>query len=403
MTPEDIRAAAEEDLPSVIELTQQLVRIPTRGGIDPYDDAIETVAAWARAHDLESRVLRGADDEPLAVVCDVAGGRPGPRYVLDACLDTAPFGDVTAWTHDPTSGVIEDGWLHGRGSADSKVAVAIFLHIAARLRAQAADLAGTLTLLFDVDEHTGNFGGAKRYFAGPNAPTDIGGVMIGYPGPDRIIIGGRGFLRADITVRGTAGHTGSERTDTANAIEKASELVAELAEQRCPGEVDERLGLAPKVTTTKIGGGESYSIVPDHCTIGVDMRLTTQFTRADGEKLLGDLAAELDDRWHTTAPTTMEFRESWPAYALAPDAAINSALQAAAETQLGHALPTQVAGPSNIGNYLSMLGLVATAGFGVRYSGLHATDERIETSTISPVQATYHNAILRLLATIAPR
>ena len=393
MTPAEIRAAAEEDLPSVIELTQQLVRIPTRGGIDPYDDAIDTVASWARAHDLETRVLRGADDEPLAVVCDVAGGRPGPRYVLDACLDTAPFGDITAWTHDPTSGLIEDGWLHGRGSADSKVAVAIFLHIAARLRAQAADLAGTLTLLFDVDEHTGNFGGAKRYFAGPDAPTNIAGVMIGYPGPDRIVIGGRGFLRADITVRGIAGHTGSERTGSVNAIEKAGQFVAALASHQRPDEVDELLALPPKVSVTKIGGGESYSIIPDHCTLGVDIRLTTQFTRVHGEKLLVDLAALLDGSWPATPPTTLTFHESWPAYALDSSAPVKNALQAAIEAHLGHVLPAQAAGPSNIGNYLAGLGLESTAGFGVGYNGLHGTNERIEIETISLTQAAYHLAV----------
>ena len=43
------------------------------------------------------------------MVCEITGGRAGPRYVLDACLDTAPFGDEAAWTHPPTSGVIDGG------------------------------------------------------------------------------------------------------------------------------------------------------------------------------------------------------------------------------------------------------------------------------------------------------
>jgi succinyl-diaminopimelate desuccinylase len=54
----------------------------------------------------------------VALTCQVPGGRPGSRFVLDACLDTAPFGDEAAWTYPPASGVIADGWLHGRGSAD---------------------------------------------------------------------------------------------------------------------------------------------------------------------------------------------------------------------------------------------------------------------------------------------
>ena len=79
------------------------------------------------------RRLSAAGGETVAMVCEITGGRPGPRYVLDACLDTAPFGDEAAWTYPPTSGVIDSGWLHGRGACDSKAGAAIFAHVAARL------------------------------------------------------------------------------------------------------------------------------------------------------------------------------------------------------------------------------------------------------------------------------
>jgi Peptidase family M20/M25/M40 len=79
-------------------------------------------------------------------------------------LDTAPFGDEAAWTHPPTSGQIAGGWLHGRGSSDSKAGAAIFAHVAAWLRDTAGGVGGSVVLLFDVDEHTGGFGGAKAYF-----------------------------------------------------------------------------------------------------------------------------------------------------------------------------------------------------------------------------------------------
>ena len=87
-------------------------------------------------------------------------------YVLDACLDTAPFGDETAWTYPPLSGQITRGWLHGRGSSDSKAGAAIFAHVAARLQDMRGGFGGTVVLLFDVDEHTGGFGGAKAYSEG---------------------------------------------------------------------------------------------------------------------------------------------------------------------------------------------------------------------------------------------
>jgi succinyl-diaminopimelate desuccinylase len=89
--------------------------------------------------------------------------------VLDACLDTAPFGDEAAWTYPPASGQIIRGWLHGRGSADSEAGSAIFAHVAAGLQDRAGGWGGSVVLLFDVDEHTGGFGGAKAYFEGAAA------------------------------------------------------------------------------------------------------------------------------------------------------------------------------------------------------------------------------------------
>lgn len=55
-------------------------------------------------------------------------------------------------------------------------------------------------MLIDVDEHTGNFGGAKTYFAGPDSPSDVAGIMIGYPGTDKLVVGGRGVHRAQLQV-----------------------------------------------------------------------------------------------------------------------------------------------------------------------------------------------------------
>lgn len=394
-----IRDLAATDHESVISLVQQLVRIPTRGGIDTYDDIIDHVSRWLNGHGLDSQLLHDRNTgHAVALVCDIAGDHPGPRYVLDACLDTAPFGDVSAWRHAPTSGTIDNGWLYGRGSADSKAAIAIFMHIARHLRKHTALMHGTLTLLFDADEHTGHFEGAKQYF-GNETVGDIDGVMIGYPGHDELVIGGRGFLRAQITVRGQAGHTGSQRaTDNINAIEKAAELVNILAKHRLPGPTDAHLGLPPKLTVTGITGGESYSIIPDHCTIGVDVRLTRTFDEASAKKLIEEAVTEIDKRWPVPDKTTeIEYHESWPAYRLDDNAPIRVALMLAAEHHLDNKLTAKVAGPSNIGNYLAKMGIHATAGLGVNYRGLHGTDERIELATIPEIQAIYHEAVLSLL------
>ena len=391
----DTLQAARDDHDAVVELTQALVRIPSRSGIDAYDPVLDHMAAWLSNHGLKCHRLPGPGGTTAALTCEVTGAGPGPRYVLDACLDTAPFGDERTWAHPPASGLVAGGWLYGRGSSDSKVGAAIFAHVAARLQQEAGSFPGSVVLLFDIDEHTGGFGGAKAYFEGPGAPGRVDGVMIGYPGLDHVITGGRGVLRARLHVHGISGHSGGSKK-TPGAIAKAAGLIEKLHQAQLPGPSGPDFPLPAKLTVTAISGGEGYSTVPDLCTINVDVRLTPAFGDEAALNLLRSAAASIDGAWSGTQPTHVEITTRWPPYALRPGSPLRSALLDAAES-VGLAPAAKVAGPSNIGNYLAGLGIPATAGFGVDYQGLHGTDEGIRLDSIPPVQAAYHQALLTLL------
>ncbi|MEO3854158.1 M20/M25/M40 family metallo-hydrolase [Acrocarpospora sp. B8E8] len=386
--------AAHEDYDAVVKLTRDLVRIPSRGGIDPYDPVLDYMAAWLTEHALPCRRLAGPAGTTVALACEITGAGRGPHYVLDACLDTAPFGDENAWTYPPTSGEITGGWLHGRGSSDSKVGAAIFAHVAARLQQTADQWSGSVSLLFDVDEHTGAFGGAKAYFE-DQPPTRVDGVMIGYPGLDHVVVGGRGVLRARMHVHGVAGHSGASKT-TPSAIAKSAMLISRLHEAPLPGPVSSAFPLAAKLTITAITGGEGYSTVPDLCTFNIDVRLTPALGDQAALDLLRSSATDVDAAWPGTQPTHVEVTTRWPAFALAEQEPLRAALLSAAAAA-GLSTSAKVAGPSNIGNYLAGFGVPATAGFGVAYRGLHGTDEQIALESIPPVQATYHHALLMLL------
>jgi succinyl-diaminopimelate desuccinylase len=51
-------------------------------------------------------------------------GQGAPHLCLAGHIDVVPPGDAAAWSHPPFAAVIEDGILHGRGSADMKGGVA---------------------------------------------------------------------------------------------------------------------------------------------------------------------------------------------------------------------------------------------------------------------------------------
>ncbi|WP_406163027.1 M20/M25/M40 family metallo-hydrolase [Streptomyces sp. NBC_01005] len=175
----DLSQAVQARTASVVEPAPELIRHPSRAGIDDYGPILGVLEDWLAARALPHRRLY--DDaghwwgcwwrSPAAVRGN--GGR-WTRAWTQPRTATRPPGPSP-----PASGEVVDGSLLGRGSSDSKLAAAMFCHIAADLHSRAADLHGGLAVLLDVDEHTGGFGGARAYLA-DRAVARPSGVMIGY-------------------------------------------------------------------------------------------------------------------------------------------------------------------------------------------------------------------------------
>lgn len=394
----DLVAHAAARSASVTELAQELIRRPSRGGIDDYAPVLTVLEDWLTRKALPHRRLHDEAGQLVGLLVEIAGGRPGPWWTLDACVDTASFGDEEAWTFPPTAGDIVDGFLRGRGAADSKLAASTFCHIAADLLPHAATLHGGLAVLLDVDEHTGGFGGARAYLADPEAAIPAG-VMIGYPGLNDVVVGGRGLWRATLTVFADSGHSGSSRT-VLSAVSRAARLVQllDVADLPGPPAADAAFALSPKLSVTAIHGGEGFSVAADRCDLNVDVRTTPAFDAHDAETLVRKAAAELDAELPGPAATRVTPVASWPPFQLQPHEQPAAALMGAAAT-VGLAVRAKTAGPSNIGNLLAGQagGIPSTAGFGVPYEGLHGIDERASLAELPQVYAVYHRAVLDLL------
>ncbi len=377
----------------VVALAQQLIRRPSRAGLDDYGPVLAVLEGWLARRELPHRRLYDERGEVVGLLVEVAGGRPGPWWALDACLDTAPYGDEGAWSFPPDCGEVRGDWLLGRGAADSKLAAALFCHLAAELYGRRDALRGGLAVLLDVDEHTGGFGGARAYLADPAAARPAG-VMIGYPGLDEVVVGGRGLWRATIAVHADCGHSGSRRT-TPGAVLRAAELVRLLDAAGLPPAGPD-FPLPPKLTVTSCHGGQGFSVVPGLCELGVDIRTTPAFDARAAERLVRAAVAELDARLPAPRPTRITPVASWPPYRLEKDQQPAAALLDAAAAE-GLAVRAKTAGPSNIGNLLAGEGIPATAGFGVRHAGLHGVDERACLEDLPAVHAVYRRAVLTLL------
>jgi len=285
----------------------ELVKIRSQGGIDDPKAICKAILKQLEAAGLPGTLLTDEKGRPVGVTSEIVGGRPGPSYALDAVVDTAPVGDLGSWKKDPFAAEISDGRMHGRGTADSKAAAAIFIELGRELQAKQASLSGKAILFFDAAEHTGEFQGVKAFLA---KYPKLDGVMIGYPGDHELNIGSRGFLRSFVSAElaapgdpaaiaaaiaappsrplpqdkteafphppkltvtaisaetkpleaaprqhlalkiiGTAAHSGSSKNGGVNAIQKAGLVLEALA--------------AAGATVTGIKGGVGFAQIPD--------------------------------------------------------------------------------------------------------------------------------------------
>ena len=378
----------------ILEFIQELVRIPSRGGIDPYEPVVSRVGRWLEEHKIPTYRLVHPTQGSVGLYAIVQGRVLEPVYAINATLDTAGFGDESQWTVPVLGGEIRGNWLYGRGAGDSKAAVAIFCHVAAELARMRDRLHGSVIILFDADEHTGGFLGIKTYLHGSGIELPRG-VFIGYPGNDRIITGSRGFARAVIAVHGRAAHSGSTKNRGVNAITCATQVVEQFNAVNLENESAADFPLPPQLTVTSIEGGESFSVVPDLCQLRVDVRLTPSFDETRAHRLVEDIVSQTESRGGFRI--TIDWLEGWPSYRLPEEQELVVALRSEAEFAFGKEIPTGISGPSNVGNYLATQHIPAVSGFGVTYRNLHATDECIETTSILPVYEVYLRTLKRLL------
>lgn len=220
--------------------------------------------------------------------------------------------------------------------------------------------------------------------------------MIGYPGIEEVIVGGRGVYRARLLIDGTAAHSGSSKPSPPNAASRAARLIAMLEERPLATPRVDGFPLPPRLTVTEVHSGEGFTAVPDRATVSVDVRLTDVLDAIAAERLIRDVAADLDAAFPANRPTEIESVLSWPPYQLAPTAQPAAALLDGA-AEAGLTVHSRVAGPSNIGNLFATRGIATTAGFGVPFSGLHGTNEQADLAWLPSVHAAYHHAILTLM------
>ena len=125
MTRSEFAALAEAAADRAIALTQALVAVPSPNPPGDTRACAEAAAALIRAAVPGVEVaLHATSDTVTNLVARVFGHAPGRRLVFNGHLDTYPVNEALPWTVPPLGGLLRDGRLYGRGTADMKGGIA---------------------------------------------------------------------------------------------------------------------------------------------------------------------------------------------------------------------------------------------------------------------------------------
>ena len=242
--------------------------------------------------------------------------RPGHHLVLNGHIDVFPAGDHARWTHDPLSGAIVDGRVHGLGTVDMKCGTTASIFTYAYLSGLAGELGGALTLTLVSDEETGGRWGSG-YLVEHHADEVLGDcVLNGEPSsPHTIRFGEKAMFWLRLSVRTPGGHSAYPHVSkSANRIAAALVRDLEALEALVPATPDKvasalagpdvragaERGLGAgaaeflQKVTLNIGvmrGGVKVNMLPAACEIEADLRLPVGVDRDEVRRAVERIVA----------------------------------------------------------------------------------------------------------------
>ncbi len=270
---------------NVIDLCSKLVRIPS---VNPDGDPGTTQTGEARCAEFVAGFLEacGAD----ALLEEVEPGRPNvigrfptdregkPKVLFAPHTDTVGVGGMTI---DPFGGEVRDGKLWGRGSSDTKGPMASMLWALHEMGDEVARLPVEVHFAGFMSEESSQLG--SRHFAQRHPGYAL--ALIGEPTSLKTVHKHKGCLWADVTTTGVSAH-GAVPELGVNAITKMAALIGALDTEFREllvevGGVDDLLN-SSTINLGMINGGTRSNIVPDRCTLRVDIRTTPHLHEQGG-------------------------------------------------------------------------------------------------------------------------
>lgn len=248
----------EQYVSDAVQLLKKLIATPSvsRNEKDAADIMEQTIRSYGFEPQREANNLW---------IIDPHYDESRPTLLLNAHIDTVK--PVASWSRDPFSPDVEDGVLYGLGSNDCGGGLCSLLQIFRMLTEKQQSY--NLIYLASAEEEVSGKDGITR--ALPLLP-HIDLAIVGEPTGMNPAVAEKGLMVLDVIAHGKSGH--AARNEGVNAIYEALDDMRWIRDYKFE-KVSEFLG-PTKMTLTVVNAGTQHNVIPDKCTMLVDIR-TNEF------------------------------------------------------------------------------------------------------------------------------
>mgnify|MGYP001199925812 CR=1 FL=1 len=309
--------------------------------------------------------------------------------LMDCPIDTVSVGDLHKWSYPPFDGIIKNGKMYGRGTADCKAGIVCMIYSVLALKEVVDENAVRIELVFDGGEHNGQFLGIKETL---DRGIDVEAGIVGYAGVENeLAIGARGNHRYLFTIKGQSEHTGSRTRRGVNAIVKTTKFINELEKIKLPQSKHDLFWFGSKVTPSMINGGTAVNIVPDICKVYVDTRLSADLKRKDIEDKIKHLIKQLK-KADPEFEIEMEYLTGHEGYMLDPNEKIIQLLLTAIQKTVNIKPELIANGQAHVGNFLHKYKIPIIVKGPVGWN-VHSYDEYVAIESIPQTSEIYAKTV----------
>lgn len=224
-----------------------------------------------------------------------------PTILLNAHIDTVRVAD--GWQHDPFTPTQEGDRIYGLGTNDDGASVVSLLAAFRMLTSHTQRY--NLIFLASAEEEVSGKNGIESVL--PMLP-NIDVALVGEPTGMQPAVAEKGLMVLDGVVHGVAGH--AARNEGVNAIYKAIDVIDTLRSLKFP---KESTMLGPvKITVTKIEAGHQHNVIPDLCTLLIDVRTTDAYSNVQTLELIRQAVPDCELTPHSTRLNPSGIDQSHP-------------------------------------------------------------------------------------------